>query len=104
MGIKLDNENFTVEEEEEFRDLLIDNKALFATDISQLVECSSLPPFEIHMKDERHIRKGCYGQTVEAKAEIRRQIEALKKMKLVEATQSLCVRAMDLSECAILGK
>ena len=72
MGIKLDNEALTKEENEEFKDLLIDNKNLFATDISQLAECSSLPPFEMHMKDESPIRQRCYRQTAEAKAEIRR--------------------------------
>ena len=72
MGIKLDNEALTKEENEELKDLLIDNKDLFATDISQLAECSSLPSFEMHMKDERPIRQRCYRQTAEAKAEIRR--------------------------------
>ena len=45
MGIKLENEALTKEENDEFKDLLIDNKDLFATDLSQLAECSSLPPF-----------------------------------------------------------
>ena len=90
MGIKLDNEALMKEEKkEEFKDLLIDNKDLFATDISQLAEWSSLPPFEMHMKNERSIRKRCYRQTVEANAEIRRQVEALKRNKLVEPTQAL---------------
>ena len=57
--------------------------------MSQLVECSSLPPFEIHIKDQRPLRQRCYRQTPEAKAEIRRQIDALKKNGLVEPTQSL---------------
>ena len=39
MGTMLDNEALTEEEKEEFKDLLIDNKDLFATDISQLAEC-----------------------------------------------------------------
>ena len=34
MGIKLDNEALTKEENDEFKDLLIDNKDVFATDIS----------------------------------------------------------------------
>ena len=70
-------------------DYLIDNKYLFATNMSQLVECSSLPPFEIHIKDQRPLRQRCYRQTTEDKAEIRCQIEALKKNGLVEPTQSL---------------
>ena len=41
------------------------------------------------MKDERPIRQRCYRQTAEAKAEIRRQIESLKRNKLVEPTQTL---------------
>ena len=89
MEIKLDNEALTKEENEEFKDILIDYKDLFASDISQLAECSSLPPFEMHMKDERPIRQRCYRQTAEAKAEIQRQVEALKRNKLVEPTQSL---------------
>ena len=89
MGIKLDNDALTKEENEEFKDHLIDNKDLFATDISQLAECSSLPSFEMHMKDERAIRQRCYRQTAEAKTDIRRQVESLKKNKLVEPTQSL---------------
>ena len=51
IGVKLDNVALTTEEKEELMHLLIDNKDLFATDMSQLVECSSLPPFEIHIKD-----------------------------------------------------
>ena len=71
-------------------DVLIDNKDLFATDISQLVKCSSLPPFEIHLRDQKPIRQCSYRQTPEAKAEIQRQVEALnKKNVLVEPTQSL---------------
>ena len=70
-------------------DLLINNKDLFATDMSQLVECSSLPPFDIHIKDQRPLSQRCYRQTPEATAEIRRQIDALKKNGLVEPTQSL---------------
>ena len=70
----------TTEERVEFKDLLINNKDLFATDMSQLVECSSLPPFEIHIKDHRPLGQRCYRQTPEAKAEIRRQIDALKRM------------------------
>ena len=89
MGIKLDNDALTKEEREEFKDLLIENKDLFPTDISQLAECLLLPPFEMHMKDERPIRQRYYSQTAEAKAEIRRQVESLKKNKLVELTQSL---------------
>ena len=41
------------------------------------------------MKDHRPIRQACYRQTTEAKAEIRRQVEALRKNGLVEPTQSL---------------
>ena len=89
IGIKLDNDTLTIEEKEELMDVLIDNKDLFATDISQLVECSSLPPFEIHLRDQKPIRQRSYRQTPEAKAEIRRQVEALKKKGLVEPTQSL---------------
>ena len=70
-------------------DVLIDNKDLFATNISQLVECSSLPPFEIHLRDQKPIRQHSYRQTPEAKAEIRRQMEAFKKNGSVESTQSL---------------
>ena len=77
IGVKLDNVALTTEEKEELMDLLIDNKDLFATDMSQLVECSSLPPFEIHIKDQRPPRQRCYRQTPEAKAEIPRQIDAL---------------------------
>ena len=88
IGVKSDNVALTTEEKE-LMDLLIDNKDLFATDMSQLVECSSLPPFEIHIKDQRPLRQRCYKQTPEAKAEIRRQIDALKKNGLVEPTQSL---------------
>ena len=76
IGITLDNVTLKAEDKEELMDLLIDNKDLFATDISQHVECSSLPPFEMHMKDRRPIRQQCYRQTPEAKAEIRRQLEA----------------------------
>ena len=72
IGVKLDNVALTVEEKEELMDLLIDKKDLFATDMSQLVECSSLSPFEIHLKDQRPLRERCYRQTPEAKAEIRR--------------------------------
>ena len=86
-GVKLDNVALTTEEKEELMDLLIDKKDLFATDMSQLVECSSLPPFEIHIKDHRPLRQRCY--TPEAKAETRRQIDALEKNGLVEPTQSL---------------
>ena len=89
IGIKLDNDALTTEEKEELMDELIDNKDLFATDISQLVECSSLLPFEIHLRDQKPIRQRSYRQTPEAKAEIRRQVEALKKNGLVEPTQSL---------------
>ena len=89
MDVRLDNEALMEKEKEEFEDLLIDNKDLFAADISQLAECSSLPPFEMHMKDERPIRQRCYRQTAEANAEIRRQVEALKRNKLVDPTQSL---------------
>ena len=89
MGIKLDNEALTKEENDEFKVLLIDNKDLFATDISQLAECSPLPAFEMNMKDERPINQRCYRQTAEEKAEIRHQVESLKKNKLVEPTQSL---------------
>ena len=89
IGVKLDNVALTAEEKEELMDFLIDNKDLFATDMSQLVECSSLPPFEIHIKDQRPLRQRCYRQTPEAKAEIRRQTDALKKNGLVEPTQSL---------------
>ena len=70
-------------------DVLIDNKDLFATGISQLVECSSLPPFEIHLRDQKPIRQRSYRQTSGAQAEIRLQVEALKKNDLVEPTQSL---------------
>ena len=87
IGVKLDNDALTTEEKEELMDLLIDNKDLFATDMSQLVECSSLPPFEMHIKDQRPLRQRCYRQTPEAKAEIRRQIDALKENGLVEPTQ-----------------
>ena len=71
IGIKLDNDILTTEETEELMDVLIDNKDLFATDISQLVECSSLPPFEIHLRDQKPIRQHSYRQTPEAEAEIR---------------------------------
>ena len=54
-----------------------------------LPNAQSLPSSEMHMKDERPIRQRCYRQTAEAKAEIRRQVESLKKNKLVEPTQSL---------------
>ena len=60
IGVKLDNVALTTEEKEELMDLLIDNKDLFATDMSQLVECSSLPPFEIHIKAQRPLRQLCY--------------------------------------------
>ena len=53
MGIRLENEHLTEEEKEGFRDLLIVNKDLFTTDISQFVEIASLSPFEMHMKNER---------------------------------------------------
>ena len=89
IGVKLDNVALTTEEKEELMDLLIDSKDLFATDMSQLVECSSLPPFAIHIKDQRPLRQRCYRQTPEAKAEIRRQIDALKKNGLVEPSQWL---------------
>ena len=56
---------------------------------SQLEECSLLPPFEIHIKNQRPLRQRCCRQTPEAEAEIRRQIDALKKNGLVEPTQSL---------------
>ena len=56
IGVRLDNEALTMEEKEELKDLLINNKDLFATDMSQLVECSSLPPCEIHIKDQRPLR------------------------------------------------
>ena len=88
-SIKLDNDTLTTEEKEELMVVLIDNKDLFATDISQLVECFSLPSFEIHLRDQKPIRQRCYRQTPEATAEIRRQVEALKKIGLVEPTQSL---------------
>ena len=78
-GIKLDNDTLTTEEKKEFMDELIDNKDLFATDIPQLVECSSLPPFAIHLRDQKPIRQRSYRQTPKAKAEIRQQVEALKK-------------------------
>ena len=61
--VKLDNVALTTEEKEEWIDLLIDNKDLFATDMSQLVECSSFPPFEIHIKVQRPLRQRCYRQT-----------------------------------------
>ena len=51
IGIKLDNDTLTTQAKEELMNVLIDNKDLFATDISQLVECSSLPPFEIHLRE-----------------------------------------------------
>ena len=70
-------------------DVLIDNKDLFATEISQLVECSSLHPFEIHLRDQKSIRQRCYRQTPDAKAEIHHQVEALKTNGLVEPMQSL---------------
>ena len=57
IGVKLNNVALTTEEKEELMDLLIDNKDLFATDMWQLVECSSLPPFEIHIKDQRSLRQ-----------------------------------------------
>ena len=76
IGVKLDNAALTRTEREELMDVLIDNKDLFATDMSQLVECSSLPPFEIHIKDNRPLRQRCYRQTPEAKQEIRRQVDA----------------------------
>ena len=88
-GSKLDNDTLTTEEKEELMDVLLNNKDLFATDISQLVECSSLPPFEIHLRDQKPIKQRSYIQTPEAKAEIRRQVEALKENDLVEPTQSL---------------
>ena len=56
IGFKLDNVALTTDEKEELMDLLIDNKDLFATDMSQLVECSSFPPFESHIKDQRPLR------------------------------------------------
>ena len=40
IGIKLDNDTLTTEEKKELMDVLIDNKDLFATDISQLVIAS----------------------------------------------------------------
>ena len=89
IDIKIDNDTLTTEEKEELMDVLIDNKDLFATDISQLVECSSFPPFEIHLTDQKPMRHCSYRQTPETKAEIRRQVEALKKNGLVEPTQSL---------------
>ena len=89
IGVKLDNAALTRTEREELMDVLIDNKDLFATDMSQLVECSSLPPFEMHIKENRPLRQRCYRQTPEAKAEIRRQVDALKKNGLLEPTQSL---------------
>ena len=52
-------------------------------------DCSSLPPFELHTKDQRPIRQRCQRQTPEAKAEIHRWMEALKKTGLVKPTQSL---------------
>ena len=70
-------------------DVLIDYKDLFATDISLLVECSSLPPFDINLRYQKKTRQRSYRQTPEAKAEIRRQVEALKMNGLVEPTQSL---------------
>ena len=72
IGIKLDNDTLTTEEKEKFMDVLIDNKDLFAIDISQLVEFLSLPPFDIHLRDQKPIRQRSYRQTPEAKAEIRR--------------------------------
>ena len=89
IGVKLENAALKRTEREELMDLLIDNKDLFATDMSQLVDCSSLPPFEIHIKNQRPLRQRCYRQTPEAKAEIRRQVDALQKNGLVEPTQSL---------------
>ena len=80
IGIKLDNDTLTTEEKEELMNVLIDNKDLFATDISQLVECSLLPPFDIHLRDQKPIRQRSYRHTLEAKAEIRRQVKALKIM------------------------
>ena len=56
IGVELDNVVLTTEEKKELIDLLIDNKDLFATDMSRLVECSSLRPFEIHMKDQGPLR------------------------------------------------
>ena len=50
IGVKLDNAALTRTEREELMNVLIDNKDLFATDMAQLAECSSLPPFEIHIK------------------------------------------------------
>ena len=76
IGIILDNDTLTTEEKEELMDVQIDNKDLFATDISQLVECSSLPPFEIHVRDQTPIRQRIYRQTPEAMAEIRQKVEA----------------------------
>ena len=61
-------------------DMLIDNKDLFATDLSQLVEFPSLPPFEIHLRDQKPIKQRSYRRILEAKAEIRRQVEALKML------------------------
>ena len=42
MGIKLDNDVLTKDENEEFKDLLIDNKDLFATDISRMLIVASI--------------------------------------------------------------
>ena len=56
IGIKLDNNTLTTEEKEELMDVLIDNKDFFANHISQLVECSSLPPIVIHLTDQKPIR------------------------------------------------
>ena len=72
IGVKLENKNLSTEKANAYKDILIDNKDHFATDLSQLSECSALSPHEIFMKNETPIRQRCYRQTPEANAEIRR--------------------------------
>ena len=89
IGVKLENKNLSTEETNAYKDLLNDNKDLFATHLSQLSECSTLPPHEIFMKDETPIRQRCYRQTPEAKAEIRRKVEVLLINKIIQPSVSL---------------
>ena len=89
IGVKLKNKNIYTEEANTYKDLLIDNKDIFATDLYQLSECSVLPPHEIFIKDETPIRQICYRQTPEAKAEIRRQMEVLLKNNIIQPSVSL---------------
>ena len=85
----MENKNLSTEETNAYKDLLIDNKDVFATDLSQLSECSTLPPHEIFMKYETPIRQRCYRRNPEAKAEIRRQVEVLLKNNIIQPSVSL---------------